>query len=223
MCYHSGSRVVCNSRFLILPWVTVPNLASHVLGMAARQLPNDWHRHYHYRPVLMETFVDTTRFKAHSYRRAGWFCIGQIGRRKGRTVKDVYLRPLTGNCAAVLRREPQHPSPANARAALRDGLQDDPELLQHWTRIIETASVIASRYDRLWLRHRRLMNTQMILLFVFRLVICPTRIGYDIALSELWQQCRQQGIPLYQQHPVSSAAVCRARSRLDACAFKDPH
>jgi len=189
--------------------------------MAARQLPNDWHRHYHYRPVLMETFVDTTRFKA--YRRAGWFCIGQIGHRKGRTVKDVYLRPLTGNCAAVLRREPQHPSLANARAALRDGLQDDPELLECWTRIIETASFIARRYDAMWLKRRRTVNTQLILLFMFRLVMSPERLGYTITLSELWQQCRQQGIPLYQQRPVSSAAVCRARSRLDACAFKDPH
>jgi len=216
-------RVACNSRFLILPWVTVPNLASHVLGMAARQLPGDWHRHYHYRPVLMETFVDTTRFRAHSYRGAGWFCIGQTERRKGRTVKDVYVRPLADSCRALLRREPQHPSPANARAALRDGLQDDPELLQCWTRIIETTARIARRYDSMWLQRRRTVNTRLILLFVFRLVMSPERPGYTITLSQLWRQCRESGIELYQERPVSGAAMSKARSRLDACAFKDLH
>lgn len=214
---------VCNSRFLLFPWVTVPNLASHVLGMAARQLPEDWHHHYHYRPVLMETFVDRTRFGGHSYRGAGWFCVGQTQYRRDKTTKDIYLRPLTGNCAALLRREPQRPSPGNARLELRDGLQDDPQLLEQWKRIIETTADIAVRYDRLWLQRRRSVNTRMILLFVFRLVILPARRGYSITLSELWQQCREQGIPLYQEHPVSAAAMCKARDKLDACAFKDLH
>ncbi|MCY4312298.1 MAG: DUF4338 domain-containing protein [Gammaproteobacteria bacterium] len=59
--------VVCNSRFLIFPWVKVKNLGSCVLAQAARQLPQDWQQRYHCQPVLMETFVDR-RFRAHSYK-----------------------------------------------------------------------------------------------------------------------------------------------------------
>ncbi|MGH8655465.1 MAG: Druantia anti-phage system protein DruA [Gammaproteobacteria bacterium] len=56
---------VNNARFLILPWVRAKGLASRVLAIAARQLPEDWFAHYYgYRPVLMETFVEQARFRA---------------------------------------------------------------------------------------------------------------------------------------------------------------
>ena len=215
--------VVCNSRFLIFPWVSVRNLASHVLGRVARQLADDWDRVYHYRPVLIETFIDQTRFKAHSYKGAGWFCIGQTQYRKDKTRKEIYLRPLLEHCQSVLTQEPLHPSPANARLALREQLHQDPELLERWSKIIEATHRIARHYDGQWLQRRRTINTQLILLFVFRLVMSPERLGYRITLSELWEQCRNCGIELYQQHPVSNAAISKARDKLDAVAFKDLH
>ena len=68
--------VVNHSRFLILPWVRVPNLASHILSLAARQLPRDWFSAYGVHPVLLETLVDQTRYHGGCYRAANWKPVG---------------------------------------------------------------------------------------------------------------------------------------------------
>lgn len=102
--------VVGNARFLILPHVTVPNLASHILGSVSRRLGSDWQLAYGYQPVLLETFVETGRFTGASYRAANWIRVGQT---KGRgkldrynerslPVKDVYLYPLDRNYQRIL-------------------------------------------------------------------------------------------------------------------------
>ena len=78
--------VINNSRLLIFPGVAVANLASHVLGQLARQVGDDWQARWGYRPVLMETFVDPTRFRGTCYRAAGWTLLG-------RTTGDGLVRP----------------------------------------------------------------------------------------------------------------------------------
>jgi hypothetical protein len=70
------NKVVANSRFLILPTVRVANLASHVLGLALARLAGDWQARYGVRPVLVETFVDTTRYRGTCYRAANWIHVG---------------------------------------------------------------------------------------------------------------------------------------------------
>ena len=79
--------VTNNARFLILPWVRCKNLASAILGMAARTLPQDWNLHYGYSPVLLETFVELPRFRGTCYRAANWSLLGKT---KGRGKLDVY-------------------------------------------------------------------------------------------------------------------------------------
>ena len=64
--------VVNNARFLILPWVQVKNLASKILSMAVKQIPEDWQKYYEIKPVLMETFVETGRFAGTCYKAANW-------------------------------------------------------------------------------------------------------------------------------------------------------
>ena len=73
--------VISNDRFLIFPWVNVPNLASKALSLATTQIGNDWLRAYGYRPVLIETFVDTTKYSGTCYRAANW---QYLGKTKGR-------------------------------------------------------------------------------------------------------------------------------------------
>ena len=73
---HLG-RIANNSRFLILPWVKVKNLASHVLALALARLPRDWEERFATRLWIVETFVDPARFKGTSYRAANWEFIGQ--------------------------------------------------------------------------------------------------------------------------------------------------
>lgn len=70
--------IVNNSRFLILPWVQVKNLAYKILSLCARRLPEDWEIIYGYRPVLLETFVEKDRFTGACYRAANWVFVGKI-------------------------------------------------------------------------------------------------------------------------------------------------
>lgn len=106
-------EVVNNMRFLILPWVTVPHLASHLLGKALRQLPGDWHRRYGHPVWLVETFVDRDRFAGTCYRAANWLHVGDTAGRSRNDVKHrlavppktVWLRPLCRGFREKLTRE----------------------------------------------------------------------------------------------------------------------
>ena len=70
------SRIVCNSRFLIFPEVTIKNLASAVLGKTLARLPSDWEGRFGIRPWIVETFVDPRYFSGTSYKAAGFLCLG---------------------------------------------------------------------------------------------------------------------------------------------------
>lgn len=105
-------RVVCNSRFLILPWVKVRNLASATLAAMARRVAEDWPQQYGVEPYLLETLVDTERFTGTCYRAAGWVELGSTTgrgrmdrehRREGLSPKTVFVYPLVREAAAKLR------------------------------------------------------------------------------------------------------------------------
>lgn len=96
------SYIANNMRFLILPWVRVPHLASHLLSRISRRINHDWQRKYGHKLYLLETYVDRSRFKGTCYQAANWICLGQT---KGRSrndryskmkvpIKDVYIFPL---------------------------------------------------------------------------------------------------------------------------------
>lgn len=97
------SWITNNVRFLILPWVRVPHLASHLLARLTRRLAADWLAKYGHPVHLLETFVDRSRFKGTCYRAANWICVGQTQGRSRQDrhqtlrvpVKDVYVYPLT--------------------------------------------------------------------------------------------------------------------------------
>jgi len=99
-----------NTRFLILPWVRVPHLASWILGRISRRLAQDWQAKYGHDIVLLETFVERTRFRGTAYRAANWLAVGAT---TGRTrqdrhsciqapIKDIYLYPLRRDFREVL-------------------------------------------------------------------------------------------------------------------------
>ena len=81
-----------NSRFLILPWVKVASLASHILSRVARRVSQDWMEKYAHPIYLLETFVDCSRYWGTCYQAANWVCTGQT---TGRTRNDRYLRIRT--------------------------------------------------------------------------------------------------------------------------------
>jgi len=82
-------QITNNTRFIILPWVQVPNLASHVLGQVVQRLARDWRIKYARALDLVETFVDTSRFQGGCYRAANWL---ELGRTTGRTRQDRWNR-----------------------------------------------------------------------------------------------------------------------------------
>ena len=101
-----------NTRFLVLPWVSVPHLASHLLGILARRVCADWQRKYGHPIHALETFVDRERFRGTCYQAANWV---RLGSTQGRTrqdrlhdisapVKDIYLYALSSRCREELNR-----------------------------------------------------------------------------------------------------------------------
>jgi len=108
------SRVVQQSRFLILPWVRVEHLASHVLALSTARIVGDWEERYGQRPLLSETLVDGARFAGTCYRAANWIEIGESsgrGRmdrehaRHGAAPKKIFVYPLARNARRELCRE----------------------------------------------------------------------------------------------------------------------
>ena len=101
---HNLHLIAYNSRYLIVPWVKVPHLASHILGRIARRLSADWQALYHHPIHLLESFVDIERFKGTCYRAANWTC---VGRSEGRgtkskagaqtSIKELWVYPLGKN------------------------------------------------------------------------------------------------------------------------------
>ena len=106
------SFVVNNSRFVIFPWVASPNLASRILSLAARRLAREWHARYAYRPLLLETFVHSERYRGTCYRAANWTLVGHTkgrGRMDRQCKADVpkkamFVYPLVNDAASRLRR-----------------------------------------------------------------------------------------------------------------------
>jgi len=99
-----------NTRFLILPWVEVAHLASHVLGAIARSIARDWHELYGHPVYYLETFVDPGRYRGTCYRAANWLWLGATTgrgkdaptRRANRSLKEVLGYPLTASFRARL-------------------------------------------------------------------------------------------------------------------------
>lgn len=104
-------RLINNSRFLILPWLHVPHLASHVLATALRCVPVDWQARYGLRPWLAEILVDPARFAGTCHRAANWIDAG-LTTGRGRQDRDHRRHDLAPKRIFV------YPLRANARRAL---------------------------------------------------------------------------------------------------------
>jgi hypothetical protein len=99
-----------NTRFLIMPWVRIPHLASHILGAIARRICADWQKQYRHPIYFLETFVDTERFAGTCYKAANWQYLGLtkgLGKnsrtkRPNRSIKAVWGYPLVKDFRARL-------------------------------------------------------------------------------------------------------------------------
>ncbi len=105
--------IAYNTRFLILPWIRIPHLASHIPGRAAKVLSGDWEWLYSHPVYFAETFIDPGRFRGTCYRAANWVLMGQTtGRgkasnshRPNRSIKEILGLPLTPRFRELLSEE----------------------------------------------------------------------------------------------------------------------
>ncbi len=108
---HRDGLIELPPPILILPWIKSKNLASKILSLISKQLPDDWEEKYHVRPVLLESFVEKKRFAGTCYKAANWINVGQT---KGRgklgpagkisvPIKDIWVYPLAENFRALLK------------------------------------------------------------------------------------------------------------------------
>lgn len=109
-CRRNIHLLAHNTRYLILPWVEVPHLASHLLGRMARLVPRDWTQVYGHPVVFLETFIDPTRFRGTCYRAANWLSLGWTTGRGHRAptkhrrlpAKEILGYPLTPRWREIL-------------------------------------------------------------------------------------------------------------------------
>ena len=109
---HNRHLVINNCRFLILPWVKIPNLASFLIARCSALAVRDWHQQYSVSPLLLETFVDSHRFLGTCYRAANWVEVGRTSgfakvgnsHHNSQSPKLVFLFPLKSSFRAGLSR-----------------------------------------------------------------------------------------------------------------------
>lgn len=221
--------VVNNSRFLIFPWIKVPNLASKVLSLATARLASDWQSRYGYTPVMIETFVDAELYFGTSYQAAGWLKLGSTtGRGRSSETskltmnpKDIYVKPLVQNFREILLRGDKAIQGRRNDVDISERLCQifDP-VISFWTRVAPMVRAIASEFDEAWQVKRRVIDSMLLVLLIFRLVATRSKQSYGTTIDELWENCRKQGLPLPQKRPIAASSFAAARRKLDEQIFK---
>jgi len=223
--------IISNNRFLIFPWINVPNLASQALSLATKRIEDDWLDAHGYRPVLIETFVDTTKYSGSCYKAANWQCIGKT---KGRgrfdpkheckqTIKDIYIYPIDSDWRHTLT---NYHSSSSLKKKYRNDIQlsnthsvgDD--FVALWEKVVNVISEVASQYDEQWQVRKRVINSMLIILLIFRLVCSKNSQSYGTTIDELWDSCDRLDLHLPQNGSIAPSSFCAARIKLDEAAFK---
>jgi hypothetical protein len=223
--------IISNDRFLIFPWINVPNLGSKILSLAAKQIGDDWLSVYAYRPVLIETFVDTTKYSGTCYQAANWI---HLGKTKGRgrfdpkheykeTIKDIYVYPLESDWQQTLTHCHQSSS---LKKKYRNDLQASntrsvgDDFVALWGNVVKVIRDVALQYDEQWQVRKRIINSMLLILLIFRLVCSKNTQSYGTTIDELWDSCDRLDLPLPQKNSIAPSSFCAARKKLDEAVFK---
>ena len=223
--------IISNNRFLIFPWVNVSNLASQALSLATKQIGADWLETHGYKPALIETFVDTTKYSGTCYQAANW---QHIGKTKGRgrfaptneckqSIKDIYIYPIEPDWQHTLTNTK---SSSSLKKKYRNDIQlsntrsvgDD--FVTLWEKVVTVINEIATQYDEQWQVRKRVINSMLLILLIFRLVCSKNAQSYGTTIDELWDSCDRLGLPLPQNGSIAASSFCTARMKLDETVFK---
>jgi hypothetical protein len=216
--------VINNNRFLMLPWVKIENLASKALSLALKSVGDDWKKKHGVAPVLVETFVDSRTQKGTSYQASNWIHVGQTtGRGRNDThqqndlgKKEIYVYPLAENFKDTLtnkKRKSSRPVKISGECvALLQGL---------WEQVGEVLREVSSTYDEKWQQRKRVLNTLVLCLIIYRMVFSKNSQGYNTTLLEFWANCQKAGIPMPQKKAIAASALTEARKKLNPQVFLD--
>ena len=140
------------------------------------------------------------------------------GGRPAKPPKDVWLYPLRSDWREVLLGRPSaaRPRRPSAHVAEPSATGAEERFTRMWQEILSEAVRLASEHAREWIRRRRVLNTLLVVLFVFRLVFAPDRQGYAVTLAELWAQCR----PLVRDGYRQPAEAAHYPQGLLSCLFQ---
>ena len=223
--------ILSNDRFLIFPWVKVPHLASHALSLATNRIADDWVLFHGYRPSLIETFVDPTRFSGTCYRAANWQCLGQTQGR-GRddpqkeypeTKKDIYVYPLQtdwresltkGHRKVELKKQYRNDLKSSHKRDVGDAF------VVLWENVVGILHQVAAEYDEKWQVRKRVIDSMILMLLIFRLVSSKNLQGYGTTIDDLWDSCDRLKISLPQKSSIAPSSFCAARKKLDESIFQ---
>lgn len=223
--------VLSNDRFLIFPWVQVPHLASHALSLATGQIGRDWVQAFGYRPVLIETFVDPTYFAGTCYRAANWRFLG-LTQGRGRLApdhqrriskKEIFVYPLQSDWQQCLT---QTSRKVELKKRYRNDIEASPtrsiddSFVSLWEKVAHIFQQVAADYDGKWRLRRRIIDTLMLMLLIFRLVSSKNKQSYGTTIDDLWDHCQRLNLTLPQKSSIAPSSFCAARQKLDEAVFK---
>jgi Domain of unknown function (DUF4338)/Transposase DDE domain len=217
--------IVSNSRFLIFPWVRVPNLASHILSLIPGRIGSDWPRKYNYKPVLIETFVDQEKYAGTCYKAANWQHLGQT---KGQgqfykanqsvgSIKDVYAYPLEVSFRDTLIHGRKSRS-KNETVEITN--YSNGKFIEFWDKVVHIVNEVATEFDGKWQIRKRVIDSMLLIMLIFRLVSSKARQGYGSTIDDLWENCRKIRQPLPKRDSIAPSSFTVARRKLDESAFK---
>ena len=222
----SRHRVLTQQRFLLFPWIKTQNLASHILSISEKRIASDWAISFGYRPVLLETFVDSA-FDGACYKAANWELVGQTQRRsqdRG-APKSIFVRPLTADFREALTVDLTRRAVAKRDrddiAKLTSSQRIDPAFVALWKNVLHLLDEVSATYDARWQKRKRVLNTKLLTLFIFRLITAKNRQGYGTTSDELWANISAIEERPREKKSPSPSSWCHGRKKLDENVFKD--
>lgn len=221
------NKIINNSRFLIFPWINVKYLASKILSISEKQIKFDWKNNFGIEPVLIETFVDTTKFTGTCYKAANWIYLGE-SKGRGRydrvsdeklSIKHIFVKPLTKSWCEILCNKKKPSIKEDQKRYIETDDLDSFERL--WARVINIVNQVSSHYNEKWQIRRRVIDTSLLVFLIFRLVFSKSNHNYDTIINDYWENARRLKIPLPQRKPISKSSLSEARNKLDGTIFKE--
>lgn len=226
--------ILNNNRMLIFPWIKIQNLGSKSLSMALSNVAGDWEVKFNYKPLLVETYVDPSRFTGSMYKAANFILIGQSSGnyrpdsislpKVAQVKKDIYIFPLDPNYKQILCGKPKSlhkKRPTNHLDNCLKKFQSNHEELDLWEKIQYEIALICKKIDTNELKQSRQVNALTMILAIYRIVFANNFRSYDSVLCDLIDNANSHGIKLSFRQKLLPTTFCEARKRFKADTFKE--